>query len=308
MAGDELMRSSIAAYRKFRKTVDEEISERIRNHQRTVSGLKRLRTTLRAAGRKLPSDPLVILAHGDSWFDYPANGNIPTPVETDIIAHLRTLGNPPPIILNISHWGDATTDEMSRLQQDRLIDALSNSGNWMEKGKPDAILFSGGGNDIAGDRFCIFLNFYKPKEEELNKDRFNGALEMIKASYLDLCAFRDNYAAGVPIFGHSYDFPIPDGRAICTGVIGPWLRPSFEHCGWYDIDANTKAIRDALVEFQQTLQHIADDHKNNFKLIPTQKVLQKCDWANELHPYPDGFERLAEIFLKELQSHFKNRI
>jgi hypothetical protein len=302
------MRSSIAAYQNFRKIVEEEIAERIRKHQRTVSGLKRLKASLKAAGRQLPSEPLVILAHGDSWFDYPADGNTPTPFETDIIAHLRTLGNPPPIILNISHWGDATTDEMSRLQQDRLIDALSNSANWMEAGKPDAILFSGGGNDIAGDRFCIFLNFYKPKEKELNKERFDDALEMIKASYLDLLAFRDNYAADVPIFGHCYDFPIPDGRAVCPGVIGPWLRPSFEHCGWYNTDANTKAMQNALEEFQLTLQPIADNQKNKFRLVPTQNVLQKSDWANELHPHPDGFKRLAQKFLKELQSYFKNRI
>jgi hypothetical protein len=36
-----------------------------------------------------------------------------------------------------------------------MITALQDNSNWLESGKPDAILFSGGGNDVAGDQFCV---------------------------------------------------------------------------------------------------------------------------------------------------------
>jgi hypothetical protein len=43
---------------------------------------------------------------------------------------------------------------------------------------------------------------------------------MVEASYLALFAFRDQNAAGIPIFGHCYDFPIPNG--VHPACAGPW--------------------------------------------------------------------------------------
>jgi hypothetical protein len=43
-------------------------------------------------------------------------------------------------------------------------------------------------------------------------------------------------------------------------------------------------------------------------LIPTQDVLQVSDWADELHPYPAGFKKLAEEFVIKLREHFPGRI
>src|SRR5581483_4319260 len=98
-----------------------------------------------------------------------------------------------PIIINMSHHGDATTDEMSLPKQQRLIETLEDPDNWLT-GKPDAILFSGGGNDIVGDQFCIFLDYAVPGATGLNATRFQDALGMVEACYLDLFAFRDRYA------------------------------------------------------------------------------------------------------------------
>src|SRR5208282_2686737 len=126
-------------------------------------------------------------------------GNDITIGTTDVIAQLTSMGDAPPVILNISHYGDATTDELSLPKQERMINALQDSNSWLSKGKPDAILFSGGGNDIAGDQFCIFLNYAAPGVFGLNKDRFQQALGMVEASYRDLFAFRDRYARDVPI-------------------------------------------------------------------------------------------------------------
>jgi hypothetical protein len=40
----------------------------------------------------------------------------------------------------------------------------------------------------------------------------------------------NRFANGVPIFGHCYDFPIPNGaHPTCAG---PWLKPSLDFCGY----------------------------------------------------------------------------
>jgi hypothetical protein len=37
-------------------------------------------------------------------------------------------------------------------------------------------------------------------------------------------------------------------------------------------------------------------------------VLDPADWANELHPYPQGFQKLAGKFVDALRSKFPGRI
>jgi hypothetical protein len=285
-------------------TIERDIAGRIHTHQREV-----VRLRAQMAARPEAKPPLMILSHGDSWFNYPLNGNkVEVPIrDTDIIAHLRKMGSPAPKILNLSHFGDATTDEMGLEKQKRLIKALTTPENWLN-GKPDAILFSGGGNDIAGDPFCIYLNYKNSGLPGLDTTRFAGRLASVEASYLDLFAFRDHFAAGVPIFGHPYDLarPIPSPHPPCTG---PWMWPGLSFTGW-NIVEGTEIIHDALIAFRDMLLRLEASPRPNFNFteVPTQGTLTNADWANELHPYPPGFEKLAQVFLSALQSHFPGRI
>jgi hypothetical protein len=288
----------------LRDTIERDIADRIRSHQREV-----VRLCAARAARPDAQQPLMILAHGDSWFNYPLNGNkVEVPIrETDIIAHLRKIGSPPPKILNLSHFGDATTDEMGLAKQKRLIKALTTPGNWLD-GKPDAILFSGGGNDIAGDPFCIYLN-YKTIDTHtpgLDSERFAGRLASVKASYLDLFLFRDRYAKGVPIFGHGYDDARPmQPHPPCTG---PWMKPSLNFTGWND-EEGAAILLDALTRFRRVLADLEASPKSyDFTVVHTEGTLAKEDWANELHPHPPGFQKLADKFLSALRSHFPGRI
>jgi hypothetical protein len=204
-------------------SINTEIAARAKAHQSILARFKTAGANLKAAGAPLPPAPLVMLAHGDSWFDYPLSGNDLSFLHADVITQLGGMGNIPPIILNVSHYGDATTDELSWPKQQRMIEQLQDASNWMETGKPDAILFSGGGNDIAGDQFCIFLDYATGGANGLNGGRFKKALGMVEASYLDLFAFRDRYAPNVPIFGHCYDFPIPMASILLVPVPGSSL-------------------------------------------------------------------------------------
>jgi hypothetical protein len=293
------MSSDIQLNQQMRDSINKEIADRTKSHQSTIAGLE-------AAGASIGSDPLVMLAHGDSWFDYPLAGNGLPLVNTDVIAQLGSMGKPNPVILNLSHHGDATTDEMSLPKQQRMIESLQDPSNWRNNGKPDAILFSGGGNDIAGNQFCIFLDHSDtPGSTGLNDERFQKVLDAVEASYLDLFAFRDRYASGVPIYCHCYDFPIPDGTA--PDCAGPWLKPSLDFNGW-KLWQGEDILKEALAEFKKLLVKLASVSANNLILIDTQGVLQATDWANELHPYPGGFKRIAEKFVDALMHDFPGRI
>lgn len=139
----------------------------------------------------------------------------------------------------------------------------------------------------------------------LDAARLKGALDMVEASYADLFVFRDRYAPDVPIFGHCYDFPIPNGaHPTCAG---PWLKPSLDYCGW-NVTQGTTIVHDALVDFRSMLQGLASAPANNFTLVDTQGLLSPGDWANELHPYPNGFKAIAARLMTALRSRFAGRI
>ena len=284
------MRRSVALQQQWRDPVEQEITARVQIHQQRVAHLRSARARALITGA--PPQPLVMLAHGDSWFDYPLAGNSLSFEDTDVIAQLRTMGNPNPIILNLSHYGDASTEQMSWPKQQRIIDALREGANWID-GKPDAILFSAGGDDIAGDQFCIYLNT-APATPGLNATRLSKALEGVEASYLVLLGLRDRQASDVPVFAHCYDFGIPNGRH--PDCVGPWLKPSLDFNGWHDLTQATEIVHQALVQFKQFLGVLGQTASNKFSLIDTQGTLGSNDWANELHPVPEGFKRSPTDF------------
>jgi len=300
------VRESIALCQQMRDSINKEIATRTEFHRARIARLKAVRASLTKAGAPPVAKPLVMLAHGDSWFDYPLAGNGLSLSDTDVIAQLRGLGNINPIIMNVSHHGDASTAEMSRPKQQRMINSLYDAASWMESGKPDAILFSGGGNDIAGDQFCIFLNYATQGASGLNSVRFEEALGAVEASYGDLFAFRDRFAQQVPVFGHCYDFPIPNGSH--PDCVGPWLKPSLDYCGWNDVAQGTAILREALVRFRSLLLRLQSDPSNIFTMVDTQGLLTSADWANELHPCPNGFRTIADGFVEELRKRFPGRI
>ena len=116
--------------------------ERIAAHKRAVAARNLDQETLE---ERPTSAPLNLLAEGDSWFDYP--------LFRDTIGWIKAAGKPVPEILSLAHHGDAAVDMLGVAQRQRIIENLRDRRN----GAFDALLFSGGGNDIAGDRFCLWV-------------------------------------------------------------------------------------------------------------------------------------------------------
>jgi hypothetical protein len=309
-----------------------EIQARIQAHKTKVARVRAGASRRAAATATLRRLPLDFLAIGDSWFEYPlTDDGLITGFNQGIVGdagtQLQSIGNPPPTILSYALHGQSTTQMLSYENQDQILKALTdpNITEWNNGSTADGILVSAGGDDIVGDHFAVYLDYHGAGLDAL---RFQGILASVQASYMDLFALRDIAAAQlkldpkrIPIFGHCYDYAIPNGKAAGWPIplAGPWLQPSLDFSG-YDTTQGMNIVQNAIDAFQKLLADLAADKitppgrtTNNFILVDTIGTLTRNPtrpngWANEIHPYTEGFGLLATKFLGALQAHFPGRI
>lgn len=293
------------------KANDADREQRIREYRATMELLKRRGARAepaaarvrrrRALGAPAASfAPLQVVAEGDSWFDYP-----PFLLTGGIIPRLqRRLGVP---ILNLAKAGDEVRFMLGVKQRLRLIETLTDGcpagGPW------DAMLFSGGGNDVSDDPMALWIRDWDatiPPARHIIQPRFDAALALVRAGYEDLIALRDALSPDTALVFHSYDFAIPDGRGVCT--LGPWLKPAFDLRRFPNRAAATAVVEEMLRQFAGMLAALARHRKVVF--IDTQDTLprQTSSWHNELHPERDGFDKFAELFHQRLKALFPDRV
>lgn len=283
--------------RLHRALIEQETNERIAHHKQAIAAR---RAQLVAA----PGAPqsLNLFADGDSWFDYP----LPLAGRNDVIRSIKNHGNPQPLILNLAHYGDEARDILGVKKRQLILDNLTDPGN----GTFDAILFSGGGNDTVGNQFCLWIQTHTPDmppSQAINAQRLNAVFGVVRSAYEDLVSIRDQYNPHCPIFIHGYDFAIPSNIGLCDNLIGPWLRPSLALRGWTDPQVGTQVVKEFLLLFRNILVQIAATH-NKVIYVETQGTLRPDDWANELHPTPEGLDRIGGKFLAALKKEFPGRI
>ena len=142
-----------------REAVEAELDRRTLAHKRRVGRIRRgaqLRAQRRTKAKKPKAAPqqaaqLDFLAIGDSWFDYPLNGNDISLTNTAIAAQLTQVGNPPPLVLNYALYGQATTAVLTYENQQRSpsffgnfsIDNLSFAGSTIPEPSTWAMMLIG---------------------------------------------------------------------------------------------------------------------------------------------------------------------
>jgi hypothetical protein len=195
---------------------------------------------------------------------------------------------------------------MGLANQQEYVTDLTDDLSWTD-GKPDAILVSGGGDDIVGDPFVLYLDY---NGGGLDVNRLEGVLDTVVASYKVLFAFRDKWAPQTPIIGHCYDYGLPNGAAVF--IAGPWLKPSLDFEG-YTYAQGLNIVTNMINRFYNALRALAADPSNSFTLVDTRGTLTRdtshpLGWANEIHPYTAGFVALAQKFVPALSGLFPGRI
>jgi lysophospholipase L1-like esterase len=241
----------------------------------------------------------VVIAEGDSWFDYPFH---------DVLNDLEdSYGFD---VESVAHKGD-TVEDMAYAggQLDefaRRVEKVLRTGV-----KPRAILLSGGGNDVAGEEFAILLNHATSGIAGLNEsivtgvidERLHDAYATILSAITALC--EKQIGETVPIIIHGYDYPVPDGRGFLGGwgpLPGPWLEPGFRRKGYGAMASRRSLVVTLIDRFNVMLQRVAGHAPfSHVRYLDLRKTLSggpnyKDWWANELHPTAKGFEAVTAKF------------
>jgi hypothetical protein len=261
----------------------------------------RARAPIPRAFRVQPASPLgVLVAEGDSWFDYPW---------TDVLGELEHehLYD----VESVAHYGHRL-EEMaySDGQLEKLVRTLERV---VESGRRlTAVLLSGGGNDIAGAaEFGMILNHADSPAPGLNEAVVAGVIdERLRHSYVRILgavteACVELTGARVPILIHGYDYAVPDGRGVLGGVgplPGPWLQPGLHAKRYARLARGKELVAELIDRFNAMLARVArvpefrHVHHVDLRGALPSGASYKDWWSNELHPEPRGFARVARRF------------
>lgn len=263
----------------------------------------------------------VLVAEGDSWFDYRPFGN------RDVLRWLRSKHG-----YDVREAGPQYGDTLQEMADDpgqlkRVFDCLSTVHR--DGLEPRAILLSGGGNDIATKESLSALLNHKNsglpplKDQEVDdfiSTRMRNQLFHWIGAVDALCT--QLFDKRIPIFVHGYSRPVPDGDAFGWDWIGafpgPWLRPAFVRKGYWGTEDHRVPEAEALAETTPIIGEIIDrfnvmlqlaelemDHLHHVDLrsVLTNALpnAYKADWANELHPKKRGFKALAAAMAARIE-------
>lgn len=237
----------------------------------------------------------LIIAEGDSWFDYPPG--------LDIIDHLQATQKYE--IQNFAEHGDTLENMVygtaykksnynpSRPQFDWTL-------QWIKDRKPSVFLFSGGGNDVAGAELEAFLDHAGSGGSPLRVDYAKHVFDVAaRKTYEKMIADVTAAHPKIHIFAHGYAEPFPDGRHI--GILGfdfagPWLRPALTKKRVLDPVAARGVLIDLMKMFNALLADLAKKHANFHYLDLRDVVTEHKQWVNELHLTNDSYAACAKKF------------
>lgn len=245
----------------------------------------------------------VLMAEGDSWFDYPW---------TDILRLLEDEHGYD--VHSVARAGDPVEQmaysggQLERFS--RQLEKLLRNGQI-----PKAILLSGGGNDLAGTEFGMLLDHANSATAGLNEQVVSGVIDQrgrlayvtILSAVTEIC--REWIERPLPILIHGYDYPVPDGRGFLGGfsfLPGPWLEPGFREKGFAQMPARKSMARVLVDRFNSMLNAVsAMPEFSHVIYIDLRKTLStganyKQYWENELHPTIKGFRLVTDRFVEVL--------
>lgn len=247
------------------------------------------------------------LAEGDSWFSF---GSFFGNSLLDALAfETRTL------ITQTAMPGD-TLSRMADWWRDANFDnLLSGRTAWHF----DAILISGGGNDLINamterEPGRGILKRFNPTEPPLDtadcvdEDAWSQFDSYLRANFGEISARvrRSRLNAQAPVFVHTYDFATP--RACGAGFgRGPWLCAAFQahnipQTRWIALmEELFGRVRAIVLDLQLPNVHVVDTVGTLERALPTD-LGETRHWINEIHPNAQGYAELAKAWKREVES------
>jgi hypothetical protein len=268
------------------------------------------------------SNNKIILAEGDSWFEYPW-------FIRDVVDWILKLSPYP--VYSLAFGGDWVANI---LYEGEYIDELSLY-------QPEIFLISGGGNDIVGEQRLAKLvhkrsqvnpeilpgdypeidklkaDGYTEKQSKrivvgrkfMNKD-FTALINLFRIMYSLL--FQRIEMSGkfsdMKIITQGYDFAIPSNnrnpflflpRLLMSN--GKWLYYPLLLKGITDREEQRSVISALIYEFNEMLIETGKARRQVYH-IDSRGALAENEWADELHPKRKAFRRISQTFLECIKS------
>jgi hypothetical protein len=232
-----------------------------------------------------------ILAIGDSWFWYPFPGG-------SLVNRLGPLVAPKEhYILAVGNNGAEANDYVHGKFKNAVTNALNFHGDGLS-----AVFVSGGGNDFAGLNDLLPLLNPDCSSAHTAADCFkNGGAEGTLGALMKRVAECYTLLIGqimmkcppaATIFLHNYDYPIPSGKGVFGGDSG-WLKPALDDALVPD-GLQRDCTKFLIDSFSKVLTSLRDQGNGQIVFVDSRSTLADDDWANELHPKPEGFEKIAD--------------
>lgn len=243
----------------------------------------------------------VVVAEGDSWFDYPFPPSNARFTRRDVLDFLMVDHNY--AIKRVSRMGD-TLENMAHNTLGRTLAAVRDF-------RPVFFLFSAGGNDLAGPELLRFLNHAGSGLPLIREEEYRRFLqETVRPSYEKVIHSVLDEHPTVEIFGHGYDYVEPNGEAVIeilwASFVGPWLEPTFRARGVEDIETMRRSVAWFVDRFNELLVEL-DAAIPAFHYADLRGTVPQDEWPNEIHPSPRGFSMLADKFAAVMQP-FRERL
>ena len=250
-----------------------------------------------------------VLAEGDSWFTLGAvpSGNLLFHVEVSKPTALVSIAKPGDTIMRMG-------DPERMLQLRRLLAVPQFSYKW------DAILLSGGGNDLIDSAPQLLKRFDGSTEDPaqyVDAVALQRLIAEVQAAYANIAAVRDaasSQSRGKPIYVHTYDYPTPrdsPARFLIAGILGPWLYPAFlladiPESMWVSVsDYLLNQLAEAILALDSRTGSrplagvVVVDTRGTLNRARLGTTTSDGDWTNEIHPNTNGYRKLG----KKLSMH-----
>ncbi|MDD5177063.1 MAG: hypothetical protein PHQ05_11650 [Sterolibacterium sp.] len=231
-----------------------------------------------------------ILAIGDSWFWYPFPGG-------SLVNQLgRLVAKKEHYILALGNNGAEAFDYVYGKYSKAVKSALRFHGSALS-----CVFISGGGNDFAG------FNDLRPllnddcakatKAEDCfrtggDERTINWLMKKTSESYRALIGqILASTNTQTKIVMHNYDYAFPSGKGV-FGNKGNWLKPALENAKVPE-KLHRECIKHLINRITFELGELVKIDKTRIVLVDSTNTLAEGDWANELHPKPSGFKKIA---------------
>lgn len=251
------------------------------------------------AQRRSPK-ALRVLAEGDSWFTHPTavwKGK-------SVIAHLQAYWSVN--VVSLASPGDTLgryPDPPNRQW------ALACNPDWLAGETYDAVMISGGGNDVLGDHLDTLVRDKQQHAGQHGRDlivraRLEAVLDEIAGHLQSIRETVDHHLSpDRPIFMHGYSYARSSGQQfeLLGGLLtfGPWIQEKLDELNIAERDEQQDIVNGLIDAFNDRLHHL-ESTVEGFVHVDVRNLLGPDDWDDEIHPAASARRRLAARFRRVL--------